>query len=191
MHRGSNVLQVNLVSACCCRLGVSHGSGHTDKTGWSWLIPLHNGTTSIGVVMHQDTSNKKKSEGPSGLEQHYLEQLKLAPGLQALIGEKGTYVSGSVKSTADFSYHATDYSGDHYRIVGDAAGKHINASCPSRSLIFSAPAFVDPLFSSGVHVAMTGALSAASTILGSMKGQVTETEARNWHDAKVGICQTR
>ena len=52
-------------------------------------------------------------------------------------------------------------------------------------------AFVDPLFSSGVHVAMTGALSAASTILGSMNGQVSEDEARNWHDAKIGICQTR
>ncbi len=52
-------------------------------------------------------------------------------------------------------------------------------------------AFVDPLFSSGVHVAMTGALSAASTILGSMKGQVTEVEAQAWHDAKIGICQTR
>jgi len=52
-------------------------------------------------------------------------------------------------------------------------------------------AFVDPLFSSGVHVAMTSALSAASTILGSMNGQVSEDEAQNWHDAKIGICQTR
>nr|A0A0U3C228.1 RecName: Full=Flavin-dependent halogenase armH5 [Armillaria mellea]ALT31852.1 ArmH5 [Armillaria mellea] len=145
----------------------------TDREGWAWLIPLHNGTTSIGVVMHQDTSNRKKAEGPSGLEQHYLSQLKLAPGVQDLIGSKGSYVPGSVKSTADYSYHATEYSGDHYRIIGDAA------------------AFVDPLFSSGVHVAMTGALSAASTILGSMKGQVTEVEAQAWHDAKIGICQTR
>ncbi|KAF8523372.1 FAD/NAD-binding domain-containing protein [Hysterangium stoloniferum] len=145
----------------------------TDKRGWAWLIPLHNGTTSIGVVMHQDTSNRKKSEGPSGLEAHYLEQLKLAPDLMKLIGEKGTYVPGSVRSTADYSYHATSYSGNHYRLIGDAA------------------AFVDPLFSSGVHIAMTGALSAAGTILGSMKGEVSELEAQNWHDAKIGICQTR
>ncbi|KAF9461922.1 FAD/NAD-binding domain-containing protein [Collybia nuda] len=145
----------------------------TDKQGWCWLIPLHDGTTSIGVVMHQNTSNQKKAERPGSLEEHYLEELKLAPGVQQLIGEKGIYVKGSVKSTADYSYHATSYSGDHYRIVGDAA------------------AFVDPLFSSGVHVAMTGALSAASTILGSMKGQVSESEAQSWHDAKVGICQTR
>lgn len=96
---------------------------YSDKRGWAWHIPLAGGLSSVGVVMHQDTSNKKKSEGPSGLEQHYLEQLKLAPGLQALIGENGEYVQGSVKSTADYSYHATCYSGDHYRIVGDAAGK--------------------------------------------------------------------
>jgi len=65
------------------------------------------------------------------------------------------------------------YSGDHFRIVGDAG------------------AFVDPLFSSGVHAALTSGLSAALTILGSMKGQVTEAEAQAWHDTKVGIVQSR
>lgn len=75
--------------------------------------------------MHQKNSTKKKAEGPGGLEDHYLEQLKLAPGVQGLIGEEGSYVKGSVKSTADYSYHATTYSGDHYRIVGDAAGERV------------------------------------------------------------------
>ncbi|KAJ8495367.1 hypothetical protein ONZ45_g12901 [Pleurotus djamor] len=145
----------------------------TDKRGWAWFIPLHNGMTSIGIVMHQDTSIQKKATGPSGLEDHYLEQIKLAPGVIGRIGEKGTYIPGSVRSTADFSYHATTYSGDHFRIIGDAA------------------AFVDPLFSSGVHIGMTGALAAACTILGSLKGQVTEPEACAWHDAKIGISQTR
>ncbi|KAJ8518265.1 hypothetical protein ONZ45_g4620 [Pleurotus djamor] len=145
----------------------------TDKQGWAWLIPLHNGTTSIGVVMHQDTSTRKKAAGPSKLEDHYLEELKLAPGIQELIGTEGSYVAGSVRSTADYSYHSTAYSGNHYRVIGDAA------------------AFVDPLFSSGVHIALTGALSAVSTILGSIKGQVSEKEAQAWHDAKIGICQTR
>ncbi|KAI0686451.1 FAD/NAD-binding domain-containing protein [Cytidiella melzeri] len=145
----------------------------TDRRGWAWVIPLHNGRTSIGIVMHQDTSNYKKAQHPGSLEDHYHEQLKLAPGVIDLIGDQGEFMKGTVAGTSDYSYHATSYSGDHYRIVGDAA------------------AFVDPLFSSGVHVAMTGALSAASTVLGSMKGQVTETEAQNWHDAKIGICQTR
>lgn len=95
----------------------------SDKTGWAWCIPLHNGTHSIGVVMHLDTSNRKKAEGPNKLEDHYLSQLKLAPGVYDLIGKTGKYVQGSVRSTSDFSYHATAYSGDHYRLTGDAAGK--------------------------------------------------------------------
>ncbi|KDQ23701.1 hypothetical protein PLEOSDRAFT_1108187 [Pleurotus ostreatus PC15] len=145
----------------------------TDKRGWAWHIPLHNGKTSIGVVMHQETSNQKKAVGPKGLEAHYLDQVKLAPGVLERLGHGASYITGSVRSTADFSYHAKSYSGDHYRIIGDAA------------------AFVDPLFSSGVHIGMTGALSAACTILGSMKEQITEVGACAWHDAKIGISQIR
>ncbi|EJC99652.1 FAD/NAD-binding domain-containing protein [Fomitiporia mediterranea MF3/22] len=148
----------------------------TDEQGWAWLIPLHDGTTSIGIVMHQDIAKKKKSEHPGGsppLTEHYLEQLKLLPGVLDLLGEKGNLVPGSVKSSSDYSYHASCYSGDHYRIVGDAA------------------CFVDPFFSSGVHLAMTGALSAASTICASMKGQISEEAAQRWHDTKLGIAQMR
>ncbi|TFK50413.1 FAD/NAD-binding domain-containing protein [Heliocybe sulcata] len=148
----------------------------SDETGWVWVIPLHDGTTSIGVVMHQNVSNKKKVEYPGGrpsLTEHYLDQLKLAPGVLELTGDKGTLVEGSVKSSSDYSYYSSQYAGDHYRLVGDAA------------------AFVDPFFSSGVHMAMTSALSAAASICASAKGQVTETRAQKWHDAKVGICHTR
>ena len=38
---------------------------------------------------------------------------------------------------------------------------------------------------------MTGALAAASTICASIKGQISEVEAQQWHDAKVGIAHTR
>ena len=51
--------------------------------------------------------------------------------------------------------------------------------------------FVDPFFASGVHIAMTGALAAATTICASMKGQIDEQQAQLWHDAKVGISHTR
>lgn len=53
------------------------------------------------------------------------------------------------------------------------------------------PGFIDPFFASGVHLAMTGALAAASTICASIKGQISEKEAQQWHDAKVGIAHTR
>ncbi|KAF7348029.1 FAD/NAD(P)-binding domain-containing protein [Mycena sanguinolenta] len=144
----------------------------TDETGWSWTIPLHDGTTSIGFVMHQTASNAKKSTKPT-LTDHYLDQLQFVPGVRELIGEEGSMISDSIKSAADYSYSATRYSGDHFRIVGDAAN------------------FVDPFFSSGVHIAITGGLSAALTVCASIKGQVSEAIAQEWHDSKVGIAHTR
>jgi hypothetical protein len=74
--------------------------------------------------MHHDTSNAKKAQNPAAsLTDHYMEQLKLCPGIIDLIGDKGTFIEGGIKATSDYSYHATAYSGDHYRLVGDAAGR--------------------------------------------------------------------
>ncbi|KAF8166309.1 FAD/NAD-binding domain-containing protein [Mycena galopus ATCC 62051] len=105
----------------------------TDETGWAWVIALHDGTTSIGFVMHLTASNAKKAT-TSGLTEHYLDQLQFAPGLRELVEGKGTMIPGSVKSAADYSYFASKYSGNHFRIIGDAAN------------------FVDPFFSSGGEV---------------------------------------
>ncbi len=116
-----------------------------DKRGWAWCIPLHNGKTSIGVVMHQETSNQKKAAGPKGLEAHYLDQVKLAPGVHKRLGNNASYITGSVRSTADFSYHAKSYSGDHYRIIGDAAGTaldHLVISHVSHQDSICRPAFL-------------------------------------------------
>ena len=53
------------------------------------------------------------------------------------------------------------------------------------------PAFIDPFFSSGVHLALTGALSAALTIAASLRGSVSEEKAARWHDSKIGTAYTR
>ena len=53
------------------------------------------------------------------------------------------------------------------------------------------PAFFDPFFSSGVHLALTGALSAALTIAASLRGSVSEEKAARWHDSKIGTAYTR
>ena len=52
-------------------------------------------------------------------------------------------------------------------------------------------AFIDPFYSSGVHLALTGALSAAVTIAASIRGTVAEETAARWHDSKVGTAYTR
>jgi len=109
-----------------------HTSSVTDESGWGWFIPLHNGSVSVGIVMDSATSAAKKAAGTvtsqgkgHSLKEHYLLQLDFVPGLKKLLAgaslkedEKGC----AVRSASDFSYAATCYAGDHYRLVGDASG---------------------------------------------------------------------
>jgi len=154
-----------------------------DESGWAWFIPLHDGTTSVGIVEDQATSTKKKrlsrdaNDGTTAsLKEHYLRQLKLAPGVVKLVADGELVddgVSPAVRAASDFSYVATNYAGDHYRLVGDAA------------------AFIDPFFSSGVHLAFTNALSAAVTIASSIRGTIPEQDCMAFHDAKVSMAYTK
>lgn len=57
--------------------------------------------------------------------------------------------------------------------------------------IDSLQAFIDPFFSSGVHLAFTGGLSAALTIAASIRGLTSEEDAQRWHTSKVGSSYTR
>ncbi|KAK0504547.1 hypothetical protein EDD18DRAFT_1125355 [Armillaria luteobubalina] len=160
----------------------------TDESGWAWFIPLHNGTTSVGVVMNQEVYNQKlkhptppspfpSASAPSGLNSdnatRYLASLSLAPHLVDLIGDKGMLVEGTIAKASDYSYSAPSYAGNGFRIVGDAG------------------AFIDPLFSSGIHLAMTSALSAAATICASFRGDTDEVVAAKWHTNRVATSYTR
>jgi clorobiocin biosynthesis protein Clo-hal/halogenation protein CepH len=108
--------------------------------GWLWNIPLHTGWLSVGAVVDSRT-------GQEGLQrsggQHFLfEQLAQAPYTTRLLQE-ATLTSGPFV-IKDWSYTSDHIVGDGYILVGDAA------------------CFVDPLFSSGVHLAvMAGVLAAA------------------------------
>ncbi|KAF8629421.1 hypothetical protein AX15_003471 [Amanita polypyramis BW_CC] len=160
----------------------------TDESGWAWFIPLHNGTTSIGVVMNERVYNKSANSPlfPSPFESkqipiphgssttsRYISNLSLAPGLVELVNPHGRLLQGSVRSGSDFSYSAPSYAGNGYRIIGDAA------------------AFIDPFFSSGIHLALTSALSAASSICASIRGHCSELQAAEWHSRRVATSYTR
>ncbi|KAK7052574.1 hypothetical protein R3P38DRAFT_2861177 [Favolaschia claudopus] len=144
----------------------------TDETGWAWFIPLHDGITSVGVVLSETSSRAKKAQVKDNME-HYMSQVNLSPGLVKLLGD--AEMVSEVKSAGDYSYTAVNnkYAGPNYRIIGDAG------------------AFLDPLFSSGVHLAFTGGLSAAITICASARGQCTEEEAIHFHNEKTAISYTR
>ena len=52
-------------------------------------------------------------------------------------------------------------------------------------------AFIDPYFSSGVHLAIAGGLTAAASICAVLRGECTESEACQWHTAKTETSYTR
>ncbi|OBR09776.1 RadH flavin-dependent halogenase [Colletotrichum higginsianum IMI 349063] len=144
----------------------------TDESGWAWFIPLHNGKASVGVVMNQKLAAHKKQQGGFNSTEFYHESLKLAPELLSVLVGDGKFVS-DVKSASDYSYSASSYAFPNARIVGDAG------------------CFIDPFFSSGVHIALTGALSAATTIAASIRGDSEEATAAEWHSKKVAAAYTR
>ena len=143
-----------------------------DGSGWCWAIPLHNGTLSVGVVMRQDLffAKKKLTGSPSSVE-HYKECLKLAPQIVKLLEEAET--ASDIKQASDWSYSASAYAGPHFRLAGDAG------------------CFIDPYFSSGVHLALASGLSAAMTIQAARRGDCNEFSAAKWHSNKVTEGYTR
>lgn len=156
-----------------------------DESGWVWFIPLHDGTVSVGVVQEESRLNEKKKAFRESsrnqdtlLRDFYLDQLDLVPSLRAIMTSNAKLVEvgkdggSAVRQASDYSYCATAYAGPGYRLAGDAG------------------CFIDPFFSSGVHLALTSAMSAAATIASSIRG-LSEEEAGAWHSTKVGVAYTR
>lgn len=143
----------------------------------------------------------KALPGSSSLAR-YQALLSLSPNLIRLIGS-GILVSkpssdGSrssadalVRSAADFSYSAPQYAGDSIRIVGDAGGTWNVRNLCDDTFLTRTIAFIDPLFSSGVHLAMTSALSAAASICASIRGDCSETAAAAWYTRRFTLSYTR
>jgi flavin-dependent dehydrogenase len=133
-----------------------------DESGWAWFIPLQDKTVSVGIVMDSKVSAAKKAAGSAAagdgkvhsLEDHYLSQLAFVPKLKKLLGgaKLRVDVNGqipTVKSASDFSYTASQYSGDHFRLVGDASA-FVSNNAPHPDLFESKNMRlkqIDPFFS--------------------------------------------
>ncbi|KAH6708724.1 hypothetical protein BKA61DRAFT_696441 [Leptodontidium sp. MPI-SDFR-AT-0119] len=153
--------------------GVPYFEALSDGSGWAWFIPLHNNTTSVGVVINQEIATRKKKEmGSPGGKEFYLKMLESVPRILGPMLKDASLVS-EIKAAFDWSYSASSYANYNARIVGDAG------------------CFIDPFFSSGVHLAVASGLSAAATICASINGQCSEHEALEWHSKKVAEGYTR
>jgi flavin-dependent dehydrogenase len=113
--------------------------------GWIWIIPLQSGLTSIGAVCMPDYLKTRR--GP--LEEFFLDTLRLCP--KAWDGVREARVASPVRGAGNYSYKAERPFGDRYLLLGDAY------------------AFVDPVFSSGVFLAMNSAEMAAASVVACLK----------------------
>jgi flavin-dependent dehydrogenase len=107
---------------------------------WFWTIPLTETRTSVGVVMDTATFREKKLAPQAAFEKFIAEQPLMVERMK-----NATRVS-PVYSAGDFSYRNTRLAGERWLLAGDAAG------------------FIDPVFSSGVFLAIMSAEKAADTL---------------------------
>ncbi|MFW6695370.1 NAD(P)/FAD-dependent oxidoreductase [Streptomyces sp. MAR4 CNX-425] len=108
--------------------------------GWVWVIPFADGTRSVGFVGPSDLY----AETGLGPEEFFQSRLKVSTEARRLLD--GAVRVADYRVTKDWSYAAKTFTGPGFLLAGDAA------------------AFVDPLFSTGVMLAMKGASAAARTV---------------------------
>ena len=110
--------------------------------GWFWFIPFNDGRTSVGAVV-SNAWMKTRRPGESVDELYKRALLETAVTRRFVGGGAQLWPAGA---TADFSFRVGALAGDGWLTVGDAGG------------------FIDPLFSTGAHLAITGASLAAPAI---------------------------
>jgi flavin-dependent dehydrogenase len=108
--------------------------------GWAWVIPLPEGITSVGLVCGPDTLRMRGGDSGGFLRR----TLESNPQLAARLA--GAELVGHLQATGNYSYQCRAWAGHRWVMVGDAA------------------AFLDPIFSSGVHLALQSALDAAQLV---------------------------
>lgn len=130
--------------------------------GWYWVIPLKDDQTSVGFVTHQDNFLERRKSF-SGTEQMLHRLVDESESVRALVRNAEYYPPTRVES--DFSYVSAEFSGPGYFVVGDAA------------------CFLDPLLSTGVHLAMYSSMLSCAGILSTLSKDVEEAQARAFFES--------
>ncbi|MDP2317779.1 MAG: NAD(P)/FAD-dependent oxidoreductase [Acidobacteriota bacterium] len=131
-----------------------------NRDGWFWNIPLHNNIVSLGVVAPFDYLFKGRK---GDHEATYQEEVEKTPAIQERI-KNARRVTGYF-ATRDYSYRSTQVAGNGWVLVGDAFG------------------FLDPLYSSGVLLALkSGELAADAIVEGLKTGDTSAAQLGHWGD---------
>ncbi len=127
--------------------------------GWIWYIPIEEDVHSVGLVCHTDYFKEKKAT--SSLDDIYRENIASSELISRLLGP-GTLVS-PMYVERDYSYSSDRLAGPGYFLAGDAG------------------CFIDPLLSSGVHLAMHSGTMAAASLSSILRGEVSEERATRFY----------
>ena len=129
----------------------------TNRQGWFWYIPLHDNRVSVGVVAPFDYLFK----GRVNHEQTYQAEVEQCPAVKERVA--GARRATGYFATRDYSYRATRVAGDGWVLVGDAY------------------AFLDPLYSSGVLLALrSGEMAADAIVEGLRSGDTSAEQLGKW-----------
>lgn len=129
------------------------------EQGWVWMIPLQNGVMSVGTVCQPEYLKSRTTD----LHTFLLATINRIPDAAARMSH-ATAMSG-INATGNYSYRSRAISGDGFLLIGDAY------------------AFIDPVFSSGVYLAMNSADMCLPAVNAWLEGDVKRYEqlCRNYH----------
>jgi flavin-dependent dehydrogenase len=128
--------------------------------GWVWVIPLRDRVSSVGVVMHKERFRRLRQEEPlPALYRRCLAEAELVPQVLRDAG-----MTGELTFEQDYSYAADRFAGPGYFLAGDAA------------------CFLDPLLSTGVHLAMFSGLLGAACLASLVRGELTGPAAERFYE---------
>ncbi|MUL41485.1 NAD(P)/FAD-dependent oxidoreductase [Streptomonospora sp. PA3] len=128
--------------------------------GWFWFIPLNDGTVSIGYV----TSTKAMKESGRSPEELFESERRSSQEVLRLMTKAEPV--GAFRTARDWSYTSRRFHGPGWVLVGDAG------------------AFVDPLFSTGVTLAMRGARSCSKAVEVALRNPEAQAEVLDVYEAR-------
>jgi halogenation protein CepH len=114
-------------------------------SGWFWYIPLNENLTSVGAVVRREMAEKIQGDPEKAL----MSLIEECPMIKEYLQDANRVTTGDygrLRTRKDYSYHNTKFWRPGMMLIGDAA------------------CFVDPVFSTGVHLATYSALLAARSI---------------------------
>jgi flavin-dependent dehydrogenase len=129
--------------------------------GWFWMIPLRDGVMSVGAVCFPDYLKTRRNSPNEFL----WDTIKQCNGARERM--KNAHLISEAQATGNYTYTSQRAYGDGYMLVGDAF------------------AFIDPVFSSGVYLAMSTAELGAGVVDGCLRNPSKASQLLRAHERKV------